>query len=151
MSSHKSGMYHDDEHPEYLDPSQYEVSEPQPELKFFMISDPAEAKTPGNKKLVRSHVARTSHAKSRHARSSGRESKAAGSSAQGAMAGMQSGYHTSTEHSRVDPSSSGMYQTYSNPQPSSSFGSTSYGYQGPPASFGGQLSQWDQYLLDYCK
>lgn len=47
--------------------------EPPTELKFFFMSDPAEAKTPNNKKLVRSHVARTSHAKYRHARSMQRE------------------------------------------------------------------------------
>lgn len=39
-----------------------------PELKFFLYSDPAEAKTPDNKKLVRVHVARNSHAKTRNAR-----------------------------------------------------------------------------------
>lgn len=39
-----------------------------PELKFFLYSDPADAKTPDNKKLVRVHVARNSHAKTRNAR-----------------------------------------------------------------------------------
>ncbi|KAL2284729.1 hypothetical protein FJTKL_08809 [Diaporthe vaccinii] len=39
-----------------------------PELKFFLYSDPAEAKTPDNKRLVRVHVARNSHAKTRNAR-----------------------------------------------------------------------------------
>lgn len=41
-----------------------------PELKFFLYSDPADAKTPDNKKLVRVHVARNSHAKTRNARNS---------------------------------------------------------------------------------
>lgn len=40
----------------------------QPELKFFLYSDPAEAKSPDNKRLVRVHVARNSHAKTRNAR-----------------------------------------------------------------------------------
>ncbi|KAJ0120646.1 hypothetical protein J7T55_015377 [Diaporthe amygdali] len=39
-----------------------------PELKFFLYSDPAEAKTADNKRLVRVHVARNSHAKTRSAR-----------------------------------------------------------------------------------
>lgn len=39
-----------------------------PELKFFLYSDPAEAKTPDNKRLVRVHVARNSHAKTRNSR-----------------------------------------------------------------------------------
>lgn len=39
-----------------------------PELKFFLYSDPAEAKKPDNKRLVRVHVARNSHAKTRNAR-----------------------------------------------------------------------------------
>lgn len=39
-----------------------------PELKFFLYSDPAEAKTPDNKRLVRVHVARNSHAKTRNTR-----------------------------------------------------------------------------------
>lgn len=41
-----------------------------PELKFFLYSDPAEAKSPDNKRLVRVHVARNSHAKTRNARTS---------------------------------------------------------------------------------
>lgn len=53
-------------------PFQPGSSEPPTELKFFMFSDPAETRTADNKKLVRSHVARTSHAKSRHARNSKR-------------------------------------------------------------------------------
>jgi hypothetical protein len=39
-----------------------------PELKFFMYLDPDEAKKPDNKRLVRVHVARNSHAKTRNAR-----------------------------------------------------------------------------------
>lgn len=39
-----------------------------PELQFFLYSDPAEAKRPDNKRLVRVHVARNSHAKTRSAR-----------------------------------------------------------------------------------
>lgn len=41
---------------------------PPTELKFFLFSDPAEAKSRDNKRLVRSHVALMSHAKTRHAR-----------------------------------------------------------------------------------
>ncbi|KAJ9139216.1 hypothetical protein NKR23_g8111 [Pleurostoma richardsiae] len=37
------------------------------ELRFFMFSDPAETKTARSKRLVRSHVARASHAKHRQA------------------------------------------------------------------------------------
>lgn len=46
---------------------------PPTELKFFLFSDPSAAKSRDNKRLVRSHVARTSHAKSRHAREIERE------------------------------------------------------------------------------
>jgi hypothetical protein len=46
---------------------------PPTELKFFLFSDPAEAKSRDNKRLVRSHVALTSHAKTRHARACQRE------------------------------------------------------------------------------
>ncbi|KUI57797.1 hypothetical protein VP1G_05078 [Cytospora mali] len=46
---------------------------PPTELKFFLFSDPTEAKSRDNKRLVRSHVARTSHARSRHARARQRD------------------------------------------------------------------------------
>ncbi|KAG8156610.1 hypothetical protein KVR01_013561 [Diaporthe batatas] len=39
-----------------------------PQLKFFLYSDPEEAKKPDNKRQVRIHVARNSHAKTRNAR-----------------------------------------------------------------------------------
>lgn len=159
MSSNKSTTYYIDDGPDHLDPSQYEVSQPGPELKFFMISNPAEAKTPSNKKLVRSHVARTSHAKSRHAKSSGRDFKGAESSAQAAMDNMQLEFDTMTADYAIDPalgsapsssSSAVTYQTQLSPQ-TASFSSTNYGNHGAPTSFIGQLSPWEQYLLDHCK
>ncbi|POS73056.1 hypothetical protein DHEL01_v208546 [Diaporthe helianthi] len=39
-----------------------------PQFKFFLYSDPADAKKPDNKRQVRIHVARNSHAKTRKAR-----------------------------------------------------------------------------------
>lgn len=136
--------------------AQFQSSPPQTELKFFMFSDPAEARSPSNKKLVRSHVARTSHAKSRRARS---DSIMAGSSSQGAIENTQYDYEAvAPENSKMGPTSStswGSSPSYEGVFNTSGPSFVSAVYQtsgkGPANYVPGQLSPDEQYLLDHCR
>ncbi|KAF3762800.1 hypothetical protein M406DRAFT_72789 [Cryphonectria parasitica EP155] len=139
--------------------ARHDTPEPGPELKFFMYSDPAEAKTADNKKLVRSHVARTSHAKSRRSREAG-EGSSKDPQSSGYFQPEHLAYYDDVggdgqiESSLYSASSSSV--TYQRPTGSATQGyssyssSFSYSAQVPQSSaFTGQLSSWEQYLLDH--
>lgn len=134
-----------------------------PELKFFLYSDPEEAKKPDNKRLVRVHVARISHAKTRNARTQtsriyptrGEEEclqlRAPGSELDGLVinralsTSMPSEIHSSPYPPGmfvVDPALSGPSHT----TPLAWLPS-----EGPARALAQGLSQEEQFLLDHCK
>lgn len=157
MSSRQHKTPSKDKAPALPDPQQGHISSPPPELKFFMFSDPAEARSASNKKLVRSHVARTSHAKSRRAQS---DNVAASSSSQGGLEHVQYEYEAEApENSMAGPLSSSSWDSstsyqgsFTMPEPQfASAGYQSYGSQGPANYAPTQLSSDEQYLLDHCE
>ncbi|ROV92987.1 hypothetical protein VMCG_09004 [Cytospora schulzeri] len=134
-------------------------TDPPTELKFFLFSDPAEAKSRDNKRLVRSHVARTSHAKTRHARAGQRE-----------VAPRSSQEPVLEEDSHKDRDGMGFSsfrESLPHPTPSTSMASSSVAYDSPidftsqPMAlldpgrqhqflpFLQQLSQWEQFLFNH--
>lgn len=148
---------------------------PPTELKFFMISDPAEARTPGNKKLVRSHVARTSHAKSRHARGRREDKTARCSPGPGlrrattplrgqplvVVDSMECFQHDGEGQLVTDAigttlgssvlSSSLVPSPYSSTSLLETPQRSLLGVPGQQCLTAEPLGQWEQYLLDYCK
>lgn len=126
-----------------------------PELQFFLYSDPAEAKRPDNKKLVRVHVARISHAKTRKARtkvSKPHEAHGAGECVQvhgnrsdGQVVSRKSSPTThSTKRSSLAP---GVIElAHAPPSP--------WGWlpsKGPAPALVQRLSPEENFLLDYCE
>ncbi|PSR92299.1 hypothetical protein BD289DRAFT_429176 [Coniella lustricola] len=127
--------------------------EPASELRFFMYSDPAQAKSADNKKLVRSHVARASHAKSRREREAGGES----SSGSYAVAGLP----TTMAYEDSQPDGYAYYDdgvAMFDASTTSYDSSVQYAQHGPAypsspysvpqaATASTHMSQWDDHLL----
>lgn len=133
--------------------SRHDTPSQQPELKFCMISNPAEAKTARNKRIVRSHVARTAHAKNRYEKSIQRDRRAEGKfDAIGNIEVLQLDYDTFTSsgpNSPSNPSHWSIYRNHLHP-PAGSSTPTGHGHDVLPVSHSGQLSPWEQYLVHYC-
>lgn len=129
-------------------------TDPPTELKFFLFSDPAEAKSRDNKRLVRSHVALTSHAKTRHARASQHEMAPRKSEEPELEDGLQTDddemLHRSTPSTSMTSFSvaaqisrgdfSSQPKTLLDP-----------GTQDRFQPFLQHLSHWEQFLFDHCK
>lgn len=134
-----------------------------PELKFFLYSDPEEAKKPDNKRLVRVHVARNSHAKTRNARNKptntyqtrGEEQRlqlqAHGGELDGQVASQASSPSISSG-SRTSPYPAGMFVVDpSLPKPSFPSPLAWLPAEGPARERVQGLSPEEQFLLDHCK
>lgn len=120
------------------------------ELTFFAYSDPAEAKNADNKRRVRSHVARVSHAKSQHSRSSGKKDKHGSNAIASSSSGMGvttiESYDLSPDGSvSVEVSLASMsLQSGTGPQISQKPLPTQ------SQALDGQLGPIEQFLVDHC-
>lgn len=136
-----------------------------PQFKFFLYSDPEEAKKPDNKRQVRIHVARNSHAKTRNARTkTARPCPARGQDEcpQDQAHGSRSGGQVAHRYwSLLPPISPGLRSSpyppgvmvfdSTLPTPSHSSILAWVPYTGPARGLLQELSPEEQFLLDHCK
>ncbi|KUI65842.1 hypothetical protein VM1G_02332 [Cytospora mali] len=129
---------------------------PPTELKFFLFSDPTEAKSRDNKRLVRSHVARTSHARSRHARASQRDVAQKHEWGEDLLADDEEPTISSVgEQSSSPASSTSLASSSTAPQnspsnlPSNPPTLINSGAQDQLQAFVQHLSPWEQFLFDH--
>lgn len=135
-----------------------------PELKFFLYSDPEEAKKPDNKRLVRVHVARNSHAKTRNARNKptntfqtrGEEQclqlQAHCGELDGQVVNSQASSPSISSSSRTSPYPPGMFVVDpSLPKPSFPSPLAWLPSEGPARDRVQGLSPEEQFLLDHCE